>query len=145
MSQVVHLCGVLDDGSDLVAPTPLNSAKTIQIPLMSAVTIEIALVNNAGAPVDLKTGAPVWQAFFTIVTKPDSCAQAAGVGVDYQLLSVALKGETRNTIVFAIPQAALRRFPAGRYFYDVSLTLRGLKYQIVRISGIHLEMALRRA
>lgn len=141
MSQVIRLQGVLDDGSVNRSPVPLNSAKTIQVPLHTDVTIEVEVTNNAGVPTDLST--PGWTAWFTVVQSPDSCDVAAGKS-DYLLQSMTLRAMTRNVIVFAIPGAAFRRFPAGRYFYDVALQLSGRRYGIVRISGLILEQTLRR-
>jgi hypothetical protein len=142
--QTVLLTGVLDDGNEIQPRVPLDTAKTIQLPLLSPITIEVSVVYNTGIPVDLAASSPVWNSWFTVVKNPCSCEQASGV-VDYQLASTTRKTHTRSTIVFAIPSTAFLRFPAGRYFYDVSLSFDGVKYQIVRISGLHLEAVLRRA
>ena len=142
--QFIRLIGVLDDGTDIRPRVPRHSAKTIQLPLLSDVTIEVEVVNNQGVAVELSTSSPTFNSWLTIVQNPDSCEQASGK-VDFQLASTTVKLLTRNIIVFAITKSALRRFPAGRYFYDVSLDFSSVKYQIVRISGLHLEPALRRA
>jgi len=110
---------------------------------MTDVVIEVEVVDNAGVKVDLR-GASAWSAWFTVVRRPDSCAQATGQH-DYQLRSTTLAEQTRNVVVFELTRFALQRLPAGRYFYDVSLDLDGVRYQVVRISGLHLSAALRRA
>ena len=145
--QIIRLVGVFEDGSDLKPRVPGNTAKTIQFPLLTDVTIQVEVVNPAGVAVDLSSFTS-WTSWFTVVMSPDSCEQAAGQN-DYQLQSAVVVAETRNVISFVIPRTALRRFPAGQYFYDVSLeTTVGAvitKYQIVRISGLALEAVLRRA
>ncbi len=142
MFQHIYLTGVMDDGTKRLPRVPLNSAKSIAIPLGSDVVIEVAVVDNAGVPVELATSSPTWTAWFSVVRNPDSCAQANGK-VDYQLVAGGIKAETRNVVVFTIPKTALRKFPSGRYFYDVSLSFNGSRYQVVRISGLFLEASLR--
>lgn len=142
--QFVRLIGVLDDGTDLRPRVPANTAKTIQFPLLSDITIEVEVVNNQGVAIDLSSSTPAaFNSWFSIVQQPDSCAQASGV-IDFQLASTTVKAKTRNVIQFVLAATALRKFPAGRYFYNVALLFSGAQYQIVRISGLHLELALRR-
>jgi hypothetical protein len=141
--QRIFLTGVVDDGTRQHPRVPRDTAKTIQIPLMTDVVVEVEVVNNAGVAVDLR-GASAWSAYFTVVRQPNSCAQAAGQH-DFQLRSTTLAEQTRNVVVFALTRFSLQRLPAGRYFYDVSLDLDGIRYQVVRISGLHLSAALRRA
>ena len=140
--QTIRLLGILDDGSPRDLLVPHTSAKTISFPLSSDVTVEVEVVNNAGVPVLLASSSPAWNSWFTIVRSPDSCEQAKGE-TDYQLASTTIKAQTRNVIQFVIPRTALRRFMSGRYFYDVGLYFNGKRYQVVRISGLHLEAALR--
>lgn len=142
--QTVYLTGVVDDGTVLGAGVPRNTAKTIQLPIMSPITVEVAVVNNAGVPFDLSALSAGWSGYLTVVKNPCSCEQAAGK-VDFQLASTTIKESTRNVLVFDIPMGAFRTFVAGRWFYDVSLVSTDFKWQVVRLSGLHLEQVLRRA
>ena len=142
--QTVKLIGVVDDGSIFGSGVPENTARTIQLPLMSSITLEVAIVYSSGVPVDLSALSVGWAGYFTVVQHPCSCEQMQG-RYDYQLSSTTIKSETRNVLVFSIPSTALRKLIAGRWFYDISISGTGFKWQVIRISGLHLEAALRRA
>lgn len=145
MSQVIRLVGVFDDGSARREPVPVNSAKTIQFPQGLDVTLEVEVVTNAGVPVRLADSSPAFSSTFRVMKDPAACAGLQG-RVDYQLAGT-LKAGTVNVVQFAVPAQAfnaLNRWQAGRYFYDVGLTYNSRKYEVVRISGFHLELSFQR-
>lgn len=149
MSQIIRLVGVLDDGADIDPRVPRNTARTIQFPSRSDVTIEVEVVTNGGVPVDLVTGSPAFTARFSIVRRlvdGDGCPTKP----DFQELitqatSGAILDGTRNVLVFSVGTLDLRRFPPGRYFYDVSMDFDGRRHQLVRVSGLHIEFSIARA
>jgi hypothetical protein len=142
MVQVIKLTGVVDDGSARHPLVPANSARSIQFPKHSDVSVLVEVVTNANVPVDLLSGS--WSAHFSVASHPGGPSRPNAC-LPLQVSSTALRSGSSNVILFTLNRALFRNLDPGRYYYDISLTYDGEKHQIVRVSGLHLEMALRKA
>jgi hypothetical protein len=139
--QLIRLTGVLDDGSPRTLGVPADPARTLTLPEWNDVILEVAVIRPDGSEVDLQPA--VSPAVFTCwlsVSRSPACARP-----DLQFKSTAVKQLTRNVVVFSLQPAALRRFFPGRLFYEVSLDFGGKRYQLVPVSALVVQPALRRA
>ena len=133
---LVAIVGVVEDGSVRGVDVPLDTAHGLRVPIGEDLTLRVKVLRPDGTA--CRVLAPV-VGTLTIKKSSQQLVVSAGQGAQFSASGTIAEP---SVLLFHASSAVLAGLPAGRYVYDVWLTLSaGINTRVVRLSELWVEPA----